>query len=68
MAKEPVRVEREVEGEGEDRGEGEELVEEEEEEEGENVEAAKELLDAIKENMRHNKGRKYKVRWWDSGS
>uniref|UniRef100_A0A8C9MVZ7 Adenylate kinase 7 n=1 Tax=Serinus canaria TaxID=9135 RepID=A0A8C9MVZ7_SERCA len=47
----------EIEGEGEDRGEGEDLVEEEEEEEGENVEAAKELLDAIKENMRHNKGR-----------
>ncbi|NWY91195.1 KAD7 kinase, partial [Loxia curvirostra] len=60
VAKEPVRVEREIEGEGEDRGEGEDLVEEEEEEEGENVEAAKELLDAIKENMRHNKGRKYK--------
>ncbi|XP_009100590.3 adenylate kinase 7 isoform X3 [Serinus canaria] len=56
VAKEPVRVEREIEGEGEDRGEGEDLVEEEEEEEGENVEAAKELLDAIKENMRHNKG------------
>ncbi|NXH01459.1 KAD7 kinase, partial [Loxia leucoptera] len=56
VAKEPVRVDREIEGEGEDRGEGEDLVEEEEEEEGENVEAAKELLDAIKENMRHNKG------------
>lgn len=54
MAKEPVKVEREVEGEGED------LVEEEEEEEGENVEEAKEFLDAIKENMQQNKGRKYK--------
>ncbi|NWS09623.1 KAD7 kinase, partial [Motacilla alba] len=50
VAKEPKRVERQLEGEGED------LVEEEEEEEGENVEAAKELLDAIKENMQQNKG------------
>ncbi|NWR15300.1 KAD7 kinase, partial [Emberiza fucata] len=50
VAKEPVRVEKEVEG------EGEELVEEEEEEEGENVEEAKEFLDAIKENMQQNKG------------
>ncbi|XP_041273912.1 adenylate kinase 7 [Onychostruthus taczanowskii] len=51
VAKEPDRMEREV-------GEGEDLVEEEEEEEeeGENVEAAKELLDAIKENMQQNKG------------
>ncbi|NWS34832.1 KAD7 kinase, partial [Polioptila caerulea] len=49
VAREPDRVEGEVEegeGEGEDR----------EEEEGENVEAAKEFLDAIKENMRQNKG------------
>ncbi|NXR93039.1 KAD7 kinase, partial [Hypocryptadius cinnamomeus] len=52
VAKELDRVEREVEG----QGEGEDLVEEEEEEEGENVEAAKELLDAIKENMQQNKG------------
>ncbi|XP_039568628.1 adenylate kinase 7 isoform X3 [Passer montanus] len=52
LAKESDRVEREVEGEGE----GEDLVEEEEEEEGENVEEAKELLNAIKENMQQNKG------------
>ncbi|NXH40484.1 KAD7 kinase, partial [Dicaeum eximium] len=52
VAQEPVKVEREVETGG---GEGEEQVEEEEE--GENVEAAKELLDAIKENMQQNKGR-----------
>ncbi|XP_031360777.2 adenylate kinase 7 isoform X1 [Lonchura striata] len=52
VAKEPDKVEEEVEREGE--GEGEDLVEEEE---GENVEAAKELLDAIKENMQQNKGR-----------
>uniref|UniRef100_A0A8C3N9R1 Uncharacterized protein n=1 Tax=Geospiza parvula TaxID=87175 RepID=A0A8C3N9R1_GEOPR len=37
-------------------GEGEDLVEEEEEEEGENVEEAKEFLDAIKQNMQQNKG------------
>ncbi|XP_057883132.1 adenylate kinase 7 isoform X2 [Melospiza georgiana] len=59
VAKEPVRVESEVEGEGEGEregeGEGEKLVEEEEEEEGENIEEAKELLDAIKENMQQNK-------------
>ncbi|NXM21941.1 KAD7 kinase, partial [Ploceus nigricollis] len=53
VAKEPDKVEGEVEREVE--GEGEDLVEEEEEE-GENVEAAKELLDAIKENMQQNKG------------
>ncbi|XP_032604768.2 adenylate kinase 7 isoform X6 [Taeniopygia guttata] len=52
VAKEPDKVEEEIEREGE--GEGEDLVEEEEE--GENVEAAKELLDAIKENMQQNKG------------
>ncbi|NXB96034.1 KAD7 kinase, partial [Vidua chalybeata] len=52
VAKEPDEVEREAEREGED------FVEEEEERE--NVEAAKELLDAIKENMQHNKGRKHK--------
>ncbi|NXI08771.1 KAD7 kinase, partial [Irena cyanogastra] len=50
VAKEPDRVEKEVEVEGED-------IVEEEEEEGENAEAAKELLDAIKENMQQNKGR-----------
>ncbi|XP_054131391.1 adenylate kinase 7 isoform X2 [Melozone crissalis] len=59
VAKEPVRVESEVEGEGEGEregeGEGERLVEEEEEEEGENIEEAKEFLDAIKENMQQNK-------------
>ncbi|NWX54622.1 KAD7 kinase, partial [Promerops cafer] len=48
VANEADRVEGEVEGEGEDHVE--------EEEEGENVEAAKELLDAIKENMQQNKG------------
>ncbi|XP_068048580.1 poly(A) polymerase alpha isoform X12 [Anomalospiza imberbis] len=48
VAKEPDKVEGEAEREGED------LVEEEE---GEYVEAAKELLDAIKENMQQNKGR-----------
>ncbi|NXB00578.1 KAD7 kinase, partial [Cnemophilus loriae] len=47
VAKESDRVGGEVEVEGED----------EVEEEGENVEAAKELLDAIKENMKQNKGR-----------
>ncbi|OWK60268.1 Adenylate kinase 7 [Lonchura striata] len=52
VAKEPDKVEEEVEREGEGEGEGEDLVEEEE---GENVEAAKELLDAIKENMQQNK-------------
>lgn len=31
------------------------------EEEGEDIEAAKELLVAIKENMKKNRGRKYKV-------
>ncbi|NXQ18297.1 KAD7 kinase, partial [Peucedramus taeniatus] len=46
VAKEPVKVEAEV--------EGEDIVEEEEE--VENVEEAKELLDAIKENMQQNKG------------
>ncbi|KAI1237619.1 hypothetical protein IHE44_0013701, partial [Lamprotornis superbus] len=38
----------------EEKGEGEE---DNEQEEGENIEAAKELLDAIKENMKENKGR-----------
>ncbi|NXS02885.1 KAD7 kinase, partial [Oxylabes madagascariensis] len=47
VAKELDRVEVEVEVEGEDV---------QEEEEGENVEEAKELLDAIKENMKQNKG------------
>ncbi|NWH31606.1 KAD7 kinase, partial [Chloropsis hardwickii] len=50
VAKEPDRLEGEV----EEEGEGEDLLEEEEE--GENVEEAKELLDAIKENMQQNKG------------
>ncbi|NXK61776.1 KAD7 kinase, partial [Sylvietta virens] len=49
VAKELDRVEVEVEVEGE----GEDL----QEEEGENVEEAKELLEAIKESMKHNKGR-----------
>ncbi|NXT12831.1 KAD7 kinase, partial [Prunella fulvescens] len=53
LAKESERVEREVEREGE--GEGEDLLEEEEEE-VEDVEEAKELLHAIKENMHQNKG------------
>ncbi|NXX66503.1 KAD7 kinase, partial [Spizella passerina] len=61
VTKEPVRVESEVEvegeGEREGEGEGEKLVEEEEEEEGENVEEAKEFLDAIKESMQQNKGK-----------
>ncbi|XP_064571081.1 adenylate kinase 7 isoform X2 [Zonotrichia leucophrys gambelii] len=61
VAKEPVRVESEVEGEGEGEregeGEGERVVEEEEEEEGENIEEAKDFLDAIKENMQQNKGK-----------
>ncbi|NXQ52349.1 KAD7 kinase, partial [Anthoscopus minutus] len=50
VAKEPEKVEREEETEAE----GEEDVQEEEE--GENVEAAKELLDTIKESMQQNKG------------
>ncbi|NXA91270.1 KAD7 kinase, partial [Melanocharis versteri] len=45
VAKEPERVE--------EVGEGEDDVQEE----GENIEAAKELLDGIKENMKQNKGR-----------
>ncbi|NXS80562.1 KAD7 kinase, partial [Erpornis zantholeuca] len=45
VAKEPVIVRAEEEG------------EEDVEEEGENIEEAKELLDAIKENMKQNKGR-----------
>ncbi|NXY56532.1 KAD7 kinase, partial [Callaeas wilsoni] len=49
VAQEPDRVGREVEGEGE----GEDGVQEE----GENIEAAKELLEGIKENMKQNKGR-----------
>ncbi|XP_018862665.1 adenylate kinase 7 isoform X3 [Parus major] len=47
VAKEPDRVEGKVEREGE---------EDDVQEEGENVEAAKELLDEIKENMQQNKG------------
>lgn len=54
MAKEPEKVE--VVAEGEDVRE----------EEGEDIEAAKELLAAIKENMKKNRGRRYKVQWWDS--
>ncbi|NXR61579.1 KAD7 kinase, partial [Rhadina sibilatrix] len=49
-----VKVEAEAEGEG-GGGEGEDV--QEEEEEGEDVEAAKELLEAIKENMKKNRGR-----------
>ncbi|NXC83958.1 KAD7 kinase, partial [Cercotrichas coryphoeus] len=48
VAKEADRMEEKVE-----EGEGEE---DNEQEEGENIEAAKELLDAIKENMKQNKG------------
>lgn len=52
MAKELDRVETEIQIEGEDV----------QDEEGENIEAAKELLEAIKENMKKHKGRKCKVR------
>ncbi|NXO66125.1 KAD7 kinase, partial [Phainopepla nitens] len=52
VAKEPVMVERE-EGEGGEGEGGEDHVEEK----GENIEAAKELLNAITENMKQNKGR-----------
>lgn len=52
MAKGLDRVELEIEREGEDV----------QDEEGENIEAAKELLEAIKENMKRHKGRKYEVR------
>lgn len=60
MAKEADRAKGKLE-----EGEGDE---DDEQEEGENIEEAKEFLDAIKENMEQNKGRKYKVWWWDSGS
>lgn len=53
MAKEADRAKGKLE-----EGEGDE---DDEQEEGENIEEAKEFLDAIKENMEQNKGRKYKV-------
>ncbi|NXN87133.1 KAD7 kinase, partial [Bombycilla garrulus] len=60
VAKGPVMVEKgegEGDGDGEGEGEGEEGEGEDHvEEEGENIEAAKELLDAITENMKQNKG------------